>query len=91
VRNSKGFVKMVHGKEDTIKKPVPPPENPSHFGKKDASEEEDGFPTAVEITLTYEDQGQDVQIIRMVMVPTERVVDEVIGGDDEDDEENEDA
>lgn len=49
------------------------------------SSEEGEIPSAVKISLTYEDRGQDIQLERTVLIPTVRVVEEKEEDEEEDD------
>jgi len=49
--------------------------------------EEVNLPTGVKIELTFQDGKREIPLVRTVMIPSVRVVDERIGSDDEDGEE----
>ena len=54
------------------------------YGWKESWPAEEGLPAAVKIELTYEDRGQDIQLVRTVFIPSARVIEEI-----EEDEEGE--
>lgn len=55
-------------------------ETAQEYDWADSWDEEENFPTAVKIGLTYEDRGQDIELVRTVFIPAVRVIEEIEEG-----------
>ena len=66
-------------------------ENSEYGWKESWSEEDENLPAAVKIELTFEDRGQDIQLVRTVLVPSVWVAREKEEGEEEESEGEDDA